>query len=56
MSTFITLFQTALILGVSVAETQRLVRQRRLPVHHVVNRVKYIDAVAILSYINSVRS
>jgi hypothetical protein len=54
MITFLTLIQTASILGVSVAETQRLVRRRQLAVHHMTDRIKYFDVTAILSYVKSV--
>lgn len=55
-NTTLSLIQTALVLGISVRETLRLVRERRLRVHHVAaNRVKHFDASAILSYINATK-
>ncbi len=53
MSTTLTLMQTAGVLGISVAETLRLVRRKLLKVAHVTNNVKHFASADILSYINS---
>lgn len=54
MNTTITLFQLASILGVSMQAAQRLVRQRKLRVHHVAaNKVKHFDVTAVMALIKS---
>jgi hypothetical protein len=53
MSTTISLLQAALVLGVSMQETARLVRARRLSVAHVVRKVKYVTVESVRAYIAS---
>lgn len=55
-TTTISLMQTALVLGISMREVSRLIREHKLRVHHKVNKVKFVDASNVLSYIRSVRS
>lgn len=47
----ISLMQVALVIGISLAEVNRLVRQRQLPVHHTANKVKYVESAEILAYL-----
>lgn len=56
MNTTVSLFQLALILGMAMREVERLARTRRIPVHHVTNKVKYFDAAQVLNYIRSLQS
>lgn len=53
MTTLMSLTKAAFILGVSLCEARRLVRERRLPVACVRDRVRYVEASDLLAFIRA---
>lgn len=52
MQTTLTIMQAAAVLGVSMTEVNRLIRKRRLAVHHrSANKVKHVAVESLQAYI-----
>ncbi len=53
MSNVFSIMQVALVLGISMQEVKRLIRARRLAVHHTTSKVKYVSVDSLQSFISS---